>query len=312
MRSPLLYRDFTYPTISVRYTTFASIVGGSQVIGKRYEMRPGAFVFRPAEVVRTHRVTPRLARITIGGEAISDMRSLAPDDDIRVQIPDRFDDTPLPPIVEFQPFQLIYPENAPPSTIRALTIRALRPAHQELDIEIALHNESFLSRWAEQARPGQQVTVGGPRGSTIWAGSIDQYYLIGDATALPAIGHFTGSLAEDVTASIVAEVADAAEEQAFTHPAGATVHATWLHHAGHPSRDISALEAALSELPEPTESTAIFAAGESARMRLLRRWIVTRWPHVARTQLRIAGYWKREDDDQEFFYEEDENSVEDA
>jgi len=235
------------------------------MIRKRFDAYPDAFVFRPLQVVRSQHVTPQLVRVTLGGESIGEISSLAPDDDVRVQIPERFDDTPLPPTVELQPYKLVYPENAPPTVLRALTIRAFRPEHLELDIEIALHGEGILSRWAEQARPGQRVTMGGPYGAMLWEGGDDHYYLIGDATALPAIARFVESLPPEAVATAVIEVADAGEEQVWGQPERGSLTTIWLHRDGRRPGRTSLLEDAIEDLPIPTESTVIFAAGESAQ-----------------------------------------------
>ncbi|MGC4193096.1 MAG: siderophore-interacting protein [Thermomicrobiales bacterium] len=282
------------------------------MIHTRYVQASGAFVFRPVEVVRSERVTPQMMRVTFGGESVSEIQSLAADDDVRIQFPERFDETPLPPVVEFQPFRLVYPANAPPSVIRALTIRALRPDQREIDIDIALHGVGILTKWAEQAAPGQRATIGGPRGSTVWEGEPDVFYLIGDPTALPAIGRFVESLPSGAAATVVAEVEDAAEEQQWTVPAGATLTTIWLHRRGQAPGRTTLLDTAIATLPAPTASTAIFAAGESSTMHRLRRWIRTQWPEIGKDQLNIAGYWRREDDEQGYFHEGEEETPSDS
>lgn len=280
------------------------------MVSKRFEKLPSAYKHRPLEVIRRQQITPRMVRVTLGGAAMDEIKSMAPDDNIRIQIPEAFDDIPLPPVVEFQPFRLVYPENAPPGVIRALTVRALRPEQQELDIEIALHDVGILSRWAMQARHGQRVTVSGPGGSTLWDGMAERFYLLGDATALPAISRFVETLPSGTAATVVAEVEDAAEEQMWLHPAGTTLRTTWLHRNGQTAGQTTLIEDVIGDLPAPNASTVIFAAGESATMRRVRRRMAELWPHLSKDQQSISGYWKREDDEQPYFREGEEDGGE--
>ena len=67
----------------------------------------------------------------------------------------------------------------------------------ELDIDFVLHGDGPASTWAEQAKPGQFLHIGGPRGSMIVPDIFDSYLLIGDETALPAIARRLEGLAAE-------------------------------------------------------------------------------------------------------------------
>ena len=56
-----------------------------------------------------------------------------------------------------------------------------------LEIDFALHEAGPATQWAEQAKVGDLLGVGGPRGSFIVPTDFDWHLLIGDDTALPAI-----------------------------------------------------------------------------------------------------------------------------
>ena len=74
-----------------------------------------------------------------------------------------------------------------------------------------LHGDGPASTWAAQAKPGQQIVIGGPRGSMIIPDAYDWYFLAGDETALPAIGRRLEELPATARVVAVIEVEDKAE-----------------------------------------------------------------------------------------------------
>lgn len=265
---------------------------------------PGSFVFRPLQVKRAHHVAPHLVRVTLGGPEARNITSYGMDDDIRIQIPEDFDAIPLPPVVHFNPLRLIYPDNAPPSQMRAITIRRLDPDNEELDLEFVMHGEGIAARWAAQATPGQHVNIGGPRTSKVLEGTFDSYLFIGDATALPAIGRYIESLPAGSRVTVVAEVESPEDALTWSTASDVDVTTTWLPHQ-HTGPDRSdSLEAAVHALPRPAAPCFIFCAGESARVRQLRRQVIADW-NIDKRHLSFAGYWKRDDDTEEYFVEEE-------
>ena len=55
------------------------------------------------------------------------------------------------------------------------------------------HDGGPATSWAKAAVPGDTLEIGGPRGPTIVANDFDWFLLVGDETALPAIG-LTGTV----------------------------------------------------------------------------------------------------------------------
>ena len=84
-----------------------------------------------------------------------------------------------------------------------------------------LHGDGPASTWADQAKVGQHLYIGGPRGSMIVPDIFDSYLLIGDETAIPAIARRLEELPAGRTVLAVIEIADAAEQQAL-HSAAAS------------------------------------------------------------------------------------------
>lgn len=275
---------------------------------KRYVLHEGNFVFRPAEVISVRAVTPRMIRVTFGGPAMREVKSLSPDDDIRIQFPEDFDATPLPPVVSFNPFELIYPENAPPSQLRAFTIRRLDTEAGELDLDFAIHGDGIASCWAEQVRPGRRVTIGGPHGSRVLDHPADPRIYLGDPTALPAIGRAIESLPAGATATIVIEVDGPEERQAWVTEPDVTLTTHWIYRNGATPGRSTLLEDAVRALPQPPEGAFVFAAGESSTMRRLRRQITSEWG-ISTDRMSISGYWRRPDDEAGYFVETEDDQA---
>ena len=112
------------------------------------------------------------------------------------------------------------------TTRRADTIRW----RKTLEIEFVIHEAGPATRWAEQARPGQTLRIGGPRGSFIIPTNFDWHLLIGDDTALPAIARRLAELPAGTRAVVLAEVDGPADQVAFQSAADVTV--TWAHGKG--------------------------------------------------------------------------------
>ena len=72
--------------------------------------------------------------------------------------------------------------------MRDYTPRAFDAAGNRLTIDFALHDAGPATAWALNARPGETLLIGGPRGSTVVPDDFDFYLLAGDETALPSIG----------------------------------------------------------------------------------------------------------------------------
>lgn len=249
----------------------------------------GQFTFHSVEVVRTRYVTPKMLRITFGGENVSKMTSLGPVDDVRIQFPETFREVPLPPEVSFNPFHLEYPENAPPSFIRAYTIRRLDLDAREVDIDFVIHGHGQASSWAEQATSGQVVCMGGPFSSHV-PRAFTRVLLAGDETGLPGLGRAIEELPADTRATVVIEIENAAEEQQF--PGKDNVELRWVHRDNWDGQGVSPLEAAVREIEIPETPCLVLITGESGSVRGIRRYLVNE-RGLDKTWAYFVGYWKR-------------------
>jgi NADPH-dependent ferric siderophore reductase len=243
-------------------------------------------------VRRVQTLTPGMRRITLGGEALADFISAAADDHVKVFFPRAPGELPILP--SGPPGSAAMPgtqhADAPAPIGRDYTPRRYTRAALELELDFVLHGEGPAATWAAQAAAGQQLGVGGPRGSFIIPNDFDWYVLIGDETALPAIGRRLEELAPPARAIVIAEVACADEELPLT--SAATLAVRWLHRGSAEPGDASQLLAAARELQLPEGAGFIWIAGESNVSKALREYFVEQ-RGVDKAWIKAAGYWKR-------------------
>jgi NADPH-dependent ferric siderophore reductase len=181
-------------------------------------------------------------------------------------------------------------DDAPRSPARDYTPRRYDAAAGELDIDFVLHGDGPAATWAEQVAPGQYLSVGGPRGSFVVSDDFDWYLLVGDETALPAIGRRLEELPASTRAIVVAEVSDPSEEQNFTSRAALDV--TWLHRNGAEPGTANLLEPALAKTRLPDGDGYAWVAAEAETAKVLRRHLVEERGHP-KEWVKAAAYWKR-------------------
>jgi NADPH-dependent ferric siderophore reductase len=158
----------------------------------------------------------------------------------------------------------------------------------ELDIDFALHGHGPAALWAAQATPGQELGVGGPRGSFVVRGGFDWWLLAGDDAALPAIARRLEELPAGARAIVFAEVEDARCELPLSSAAQVAVN--WLHRAGRTAGDATLLSAALADFTFPAGVGYTWIATESNVARALRTQLLARG--LDKRWLKASGYWK--------------------
>ena len=184
-------------------------------------------------------LSPSLTRFVFSGTDVALMRTLAPDQRVKLFFPAANGAAPnLPKDGDWQAQRRSLPLNQTPP-MRTYTIRSLRPEASELDIDFVLHGETGpASSWAAHAKPGDCLQIVAPEaayhadpGGYEWQPpeGVRQILLIGDETALPAIAGILEQLADhpdvpQVQAFI--EVPDEADCQPLLCGLNAKVH--WL------------------------------------------------------------------------------------
>lgn len=215
---------------------------------------------RELRVVRVEVPSPGFRRIVVGGDALAGFVSASFDDHVKLMI-----DT----------------GDAEPAR-RDYTPRRHDAAAGELTLDFALHECGPASDWAARARPGDALTVAGPRGSFIIPLDYDWHLLVGDASALPAIERRLEELPAGARAIVLLQL-DAADRRPLASAA-----AVELQYVD----DDAALITAARALALPTGEGYAWCAGEAATMATLRRVLVDEKGHD-RHAIRAAAYWKR-------------------
>jgi NADPH-dependent ferric siderophore reductase len=243
---------------------------------------------RLLQVREVSRVTPKMVRVVVGGEALVGFVSAAHDDHVKLFFPQPGQDTPVLPTPT--PNGPVYPEGASRPAARDYTPRRYSAAANTLTLDFVLHGEGPATTWAAQARPGQFLGVGGPRGSFVVPDDFDWYLLAGDETAVPAISRRLEELPAGTRVISVIEVADAAEEQKLDTRTRLEVR--WLHRTGAAAGNHLLLRRALTELALPPGEGYAWVAAEASAAKALRRYLVDQ-RGLPKDRVKAAAYWKQ-------------------
>lgn len=248
---------------------------------------------RRLTVLRTERPSPRFVRVTLGGADLAGFASFGPADHVKVFVPVR---VPAPGSASAGDERVS--RDYTPLTFRAATPTDDVSGHggPQLDIDFYLHEAPAdgsartalgpAAAWAAQARAGDEIEIGGPRGSALPPRDADELILVADESALPSIARWLEAL-PDVPVTGLFTVTDPAV--AAYLEAKAAPHREFRWFSGR-DRD-AALEAALRGLPI-AEGTFCFLAGEATALIPLRRYL-RRELGLPKAQVDVHGYWKR-------------------
>ncbi|SJN44254.1 siderophore-interacting protein [Luteococcus japonicus] len=171
---------------------------------------------------------------------------------------------------------------------RTYTVR-----HHDLDagrmsIDFLVHGDAGIAGpWAMRAEPGESVVFRGPGGG--WAPRPDapHHLLVGDETALPAIGAALDDLPHGASATAVLQVADASVHLPLRSLPGLDV--IWLHRDEQPGAE--PVLAAVERLELPWDGLEAFVHGSADMVRLLRRHLLGERA-MPREHLSLSGYWR--------------------
>ena len=234
---------------------------------------------RRLDVLRVVDITPRMRRITLGGPELAGFVSLGSDDHIKLLFPQNAAEQAA---LDSPDFNLR--GDGPQPAMRDYTPRRYDLDIGELDIDFVLHGDGPASTWAEQARVGQHLHIGGPRGSMIVPDIFDSYLLIGDETAIPAIARRLDELPAGRKVLAVIEIANAAEQQPLA--SAAEVEVIWV------VRGQDDLLETVQNLTLPGGSLYSFVATETKLSRQLRR-VLLDTHQVNEAFLKAVGYWQQ-------------------
>lgn len=223
---------------------------------------------RRLTVASVELITPRMKRIVFTSPELHDFVSAGYDDHIKLFLP-------LAP-------------GAADMCMRDYTPRAFDPAKGSLVIDFALHEAGPATAWAIDAKAGDELEIGGPRGSTIIPDDFDWYLLVGDETALPAIGRRLETANPGVRVLTAVVVEDAREIQQFETASDWT--AAWALRDRDGSDDAASLRRAIESLTLPPGEGFVWIGAEGRVARALRSYMGEHRGHPL-GWMKASGYW---------------------
>jgi NADPH-dependent ferric siderophore reductase len=222
--------------------------------------------------VRTvERITPNMLRVLFEGEELDGFLSLSPDDHVK----------------------LFFPVDGDEAEKRDYTPRRHDAAAGTLTIDFALHDPKGAgpaTRWALSARPGDKLQIGGPRGSKVIPADFDWWLLVGDETALPAIGRRLEETHPNVPVTTLVAVTGPEEEQTFQTNAAHT--ALWVHRPADRADDPAPLLKALKTFRPGKGDGFIWIAAESKVAHAARDFVAEKLGHDP-AWTKASGYWSK-------------------
>lgn len=229
------------------------------------------FKARHLQLLSREQISPNFLRLTLVGE-LRDFASDGFDDHFKLILPQEGYEQPLlPQMVDGKPMI-----DGPSPTMRDYT--PLRWTTNTLTVDFALHDFGPATEWARTAPMGSWVGAAGPRGSMVVSKSFDWYWMLADASGLPAVERALAELPPTAQVTVRLAVAEA-DRRALSSQA--QVDLQW----------VDSLTAAAEALSLPETPGFIWAAGEHSDMAALRKVVVAKGASPKR--MRIAAYWKQ-------------------
>ena len=246
---------------------------------------------RTLQVLRTERLTPRMARVTLGGEELAGFPAHGPDQRIKMFFPVNGQSRPQcpgrPPAGRCghlgSPDRSSAPTpcagtTGPPASWTSISCCTVRTGRRVV-------GGGRGAGWGAGAAPGDWVGVSEPGGR--YLPDADEHLVIGDESALPAIATVLEALPAGVATEVFVEVADPGEEQPLPSPAAARVH--WLHRDGHAPG--AALDTAVRAAEWRAGGCQAWVSAESATVRGIRAFLLDE-RGLSRRQVYATGYWR--------------------
>ncbi|MFF5486200.1 SIP domain-containing protein [Streptomyces virginiae] len=253
-------------------------------------------VLRELTVLRVSDVTPGMRRVTLGGPqmhafehaglSLPALRTEGFDDHVKFFFAQEGREPVLP---RQNVSSLDWPSDGRPISKDYTPVR-FDPVAGEIDFDFVRHDGGIASSWAQQAAPGQVTWIAGPKMSHSHPEGADWLLVIGDETALPAIGRWLDEMPEGTRARVFVEVGEDSHRQEL--PTRAEAEVTWLVRDGVPAGRSDLLERAVRDMEWLPGTVFVWAAGEAVTLKGIRRHLsVDRG--VPREQTHITGYWRR-------------------
>lgn len=236
------------------------------------------------EVLGKTRVSPRLLRLTLGGEGYEALnRNRNSDAYVKFLIADPA--SGLQPPYDMDALREHSPELMPAR--RTYTVRRWDDEKRRIEVDVVLHGDGedsgIAARWADEAQPGDLLAMSGAGGGYTPAPETRRHLMLGDHAALPAIAAGLEAMDEDAQGTVLIQLDHDEDRLDLAHPAGVEVR--WL------IGERELLLEAVDQLDlEDHEGLQIFCHVERGITKQLRAKLVKQ-AGIPREQISISAYW---------------------
>ena len=240
--------------------------------------------FRRVEVASVRRRSDHLVGVTVTGSELEGWADPEPASSVRLLLPGEGLAEPVLPTWEGNEF--LDPDGSRP-IIRTLTPVRFDADRLELDLEVVLHGDAPLSGWADAVAAGDRAAVSGPGRGYAVPVDASALVLVGDETAIPAIGTVLAIVPPAVEVVVVIEARSAsAGIELPEHPRRQL---EWLEPLGDRPPG-SAMADRVEGLMVPDDAHW-WVAGEAAAVQRIRKHLFGS-RDVPRARATVRGYWK--------------------
>jgi NADPH-dependent ferric siderophore reductase len=176
--------------------------------------------------------------------------------------------------------------------VRVYTIRAIDVTAGWVDVDFVLHpgGDTPAATFAENAKAGDVIGMIGPGGGGV--PEAENLLLLGDDTALPAIGRILDDLAPATRADVFLEVDGPAD--AIPLAGGDNVRVTWLYRDGRDAGTAGLLSETLRKMNPATlpQDVYVWAGCEFSDFKEIRKILRKEWGLKKDWHL-VVAYWRR-------------------
>ncbi len=171
---------------------------------------------------------------------------------------------------------------------RTFTVRWLDMERGSITVDFVLHGSGPAATWAATAELGDRIWAGETRGGYEVPSPGSHLVMIGDDTAIPAIGAIAEAAGNDIGITTVVEVVDALDERPTSD--WRALEPIWIHRGDDAAQTGVKTLGLLEELSVPDDAHW-WIAGEREAVRAMRDVIVER-RGSPRERISLNAHWR--------------------
>ena len=224
-----------------------------------------------------------MLRIVFAGDELAGFVIPSPASSVRLLLPPPGADTIVMPTWSGNQFELPDGTRAP---IRTFTPRYFDEGANALTLDFVLHDDGAASDWARGAAVGDEVAISGPGRTEELDAAARSHLLVGDESAIPAIGQVLAAIPSDRSVEVHVETADPVARLDLPRHPRATVRWHDAEPGAAPGAAMVGALVAVDPLPD-----AVWVAGEAAAVQRARTHLFDQRGR-SRANVTARGYWK--------------------